>query len=105
MRPKIPASTAAPNKVMIAGTFRAINAPVKTGTRSNHGEILNVDLRLEEKSAIIPASDGSCNRLTTRNITIEITNDAAYDPICFSFKVSEYSGNWLFPDKVVFEQE
>ena len=38
-------------------------------------------------------------------VTIEITNDAAYDPICFSFKVSEYSGNWLFPDKVVFEQE
>ena len=38
-------------------------------------------------------------------VTLEITNDTAYDPICFSFKVAEYSGNWIFPDKVVFEQE
>ena len=60
---------------MIAGTLRAISNPVSTGTRSNQGDILKVDDRLEEKSAIIPTSEVLCMRLTTRNTIDVITNE------------------------------
>ena len=52
-----------------------IRRPVRTGTRRSHGDILNVEARSSEKSAVIAASGVSCKRLTVRNIRIDITNE------------------------------
>ena len=38
-------------------------------------------------------------------VTVSITNMDEGEPLVFRFIVAEYQGRWIFPDKVVFEQE
>ena len=75
IRAAIPAITAAINKVAIAETLRIMSIAVRTGTKSNHGDMLNVFLRSFEKSAACAADGSECIRLTIRKITSVITND------------------------------